>query len=48
MRDAATSQKGHSLLVVQATFVCHSHDAVTAEQTPCAPSDLITEASFDD
>lgn len=48
MRDAATSQNGLSLLMGQATFVCHDHDVVTAEQTPCVPSDLITEASLDD
>lgn len=37
MRDAATSQNGLSLLAGQATVVCHGHDAVTAEQTPCIP-----------
>lgn len=37
-----------SLLAGQATSVCHDHDVVTAEQTRCVPSDLITEGSLDD
>jgi hypothetical protein len=36
------------LLGWEPTFVCHGHDVVTAEQTLCIPSDLITEAFLDD